>query len=160
MSSINVSYQTLRPEYITGLVDGEGSFSISFNPRPKLKVGWETRPSFSLTQNYRSRDILYKLQEFFTCGSIRFSKKDNCWKFEVRSIDELINKIIPHFKNYPLQTEKKHDFEKFEKIINLMIQQKHLEKEGLDEIFSLTNNMNISGKRKLSQLKMSDKVIV
>ncbi len=152
MSSINVSHQTLNPYYVTGLTDGEGSFSISFNPRPKLKVGWETRPSFSLAQNYRSRDILYKIQEYFNCGSIRESKRDNCWKYEVRNVEEIANNIIPHFKKYPLQTDKIKDFEKFEKIVLLIIQQKHLIKEGLSEIFALTKDMNISGKRKFSQL--------
>jgi hypothetical protein len=40
--------KTLQPWYVTGLVDGEGCFSVSFTLRKRLKIGIETRPSFSI----------------------------------------------------------------------------------------------------------------
>jgi hypothetical protein len=43
----------LNPWYITGLVEGEGCFSVSFNLRDSLKVGIETRVSFSVSLNKR-----------------------------------------------------------------------------------------------------------
>jgi hypothetical protein len=39
-------------EYISGYVDGEGCFSVSFTKRTKFLVGWETKPSFSISQNH------------------------------------------------------------------------------------------------------------
>src|ERR1700704_5619847 len=37
--------------YFAGFVDGEGCFTVSFSPRSKLLIGWEVRPSFSVSQN-------------------------------------------------------------------------------------------------------------
>lgn len=37
-------------EYITGYVDGEGCFTVTFNRRPAMNTGWELRPSFSVSQ--------------------------------------------------------------------------------------------------------------
>src|SRR5207249_8338873 len=39
------------PSYISGFVDGEGCFTVSIAPRPTLVVGWEVRPSLSVSQN-------------------------------------------------------------------------------------------------------------
>src|SRR6266568_6266576 len=43
--------------YISGYVDGEGCFTVSFSPRSKLRVEWEVRPSFSVSQNSKRRDF-------------------------------------------------------------------------------------------------------
>jgi hypothetical protein len=39
------------PSYVSGYVDGEGCFCISLRPQPRIKVGWEVRPSFSVSQD-------------------------------------------------------------------------------------------------------------
>ena len=65
------------PSYVTGFVDGEGCFSVSFNWRAKLNTGIEIRPSFSISQNVRSLTILRELYQFFKCGGIRYSRRDN-----------------------------------------------------------------------------------
>jgi hypothetical protein len=40
----------LDPWFVTGLAEGEGCFCISFAIRPRLRVGLEARPSFSLSR--------------------------------------------------------------------------------------------------------------
>src|SRR3989338_3196936 len=110
----------LNPYFVTGFVDGEGCFCVSFSPRRFKEVEFEVRPSFSVSQNKRDRSVLFKLQEYFRCGSIRPSRKDNTYKYEVRSIDELVLKIIPHFEKYPLQTGKKKEYEALKEIVILM----------------------------------------
>ena len=149
--------------YVTGFVDGEGCFLISFSLRDKLKSGIEIRPSFSVSQHKRSQEIIFFLHRFFKCGGVRFSKRDQTYKFEVRSIDDLIKKIIPHFEKYPLQTSKKDDFEKFKQICKLIHSNHHLNKIGLMEILTLSRNVNISGNKKYSRedlLKIASKMKV
>jgi hypothetical protein len=51
--------------YISGYVDGEGCFTVSISPRAKLKVGWEVRPSLSVSQNGDRAEVLYALQAYF-----------------------------------------------------------------------------------------------
>lgn len=140
--------------YISGFIDGEGCFSVSFNFREKLKTKIEVRPSFAIGQNSKSLEILKKIQQFFDCGNIRYSKKDNCYKYEVRNIDELRRKIIPHFKNFPLMTNKKADFEIFSKICEKIARMKHRNVESLKDIIKLAFKMNSSGKRKYKEVEL------
>ena len=100
-------------EYISGYVDGEGCFSISFSKREKFLVGWETKPSFSVSQNEDRAQILFLMQKMFKCGFIRRDFSDKTLKYEVRSLDDLILHIIPHFEKYPLVSAKLKDFEFF-----------------------------------------------
>src|SRR5579864_2891306 len=62
--------------YISGYADGEGCFTISISPRATLAVGWEVRPSFSVSQNGDRAEVLYALQAYFGCGSIRPDRSD------------------------------------------------------------------------------------
>ena len=137
--------------YITGFVDGEGCFSISFNKREKMTTGLEILPSFSIGQNKRNLQILQRIRDYFDCGAIRFSKKDQCYKYEVRSVGDLRKKIIPHFQKYPLQTAKNVDFQIFTYICQQIASSKHLNQKYLEEIIEKAYQMNESGKRKYTK---------
>ena len=150
----------LNPWFVTELVDGEGCFSISFSIRKRLNLGIETRPSFSLSLNIRDLALIQALHQFFQCGSIRFSRTDNTYKFEVRSISDLVKFIVPHFKTYALKGNKRHDFERFDQICSMMQANLHLNRVKLLEIIELACEMNPCGKRKYSKsdlLRVLDK---
>ena len=51
--------------YFAGFVDGEGCFTVSFSPRSKLLIGWEVRPSFSVSQNADRSEVLLLMQQHF-----------------------------------------------------------------------------------------------
>jgi hypothetical protein len=137
--------------YITGLVDGEGCFSVSFNLRSRLSVGIEVRPSFSVSQNKRNLEILNFLRRFFGCGGIRFDRHDQTYKYEVRSIKDLIKKIIPHFETYPLRTSKSQDFQYFKEICYHVYRNHHLSPKYLPEIIEKAYQMNQSGRRRYTK---------
>ena len=99
--------------YISGYVDGEGCFTVSFSPRTKMRGGWEVRPSFSVGQNADRSGVLKLMQTYFQCGSIRPDRSERTLKFEVRSIDDLVSKVLPHFAQYPLLSEKQREVETF-----------------------------------------------
>lgn len=135
------------PTYLSGYTDGEGSFCISFSPRSKLKAKVEIRPSFSVSQNSDRAEVLYLFKDYFGCGSIRPDRSDRTLKYEVRSLNDLITKIIPHFKKYPLLSNKQKDFELFAYICEQLMGKNF----QLKEIISLAYKMNTSGKRKFEQ---------
>lgn len=138
--------------YISGYSDGEGCFCVSFSKRPKnIKVGWEVKPSFSISQNYDRSEVLDLMKEHFNCGFIRRDWGDKTLKYEVRSMNDLINMIIPHFTAFPMKSAKQNDFNLFTKICKLMNNQEHLNAEGLKKIVSLAYKMNGSGKRRYSE---------
>ena len=137
--------------YITGFVDGEGCFQISFSLRKKMKFGVEIRPSFSLSQHKRNKDIILFLQKFFNCGGIRFSQKDQNYKYEVRSTQDLVKYVIPHFRSYPLQTDKKEQFQRFVEICEIIHSNHHLSREGLEKIIKLSDKINITGNKRINR---------
>ena len=71
------------PEYITGYADGEGCFTVTFNRKLKANLGWEAKPSFSVSQNEDKRQVLDIIQKYFDCGYIRRDYADKTVKYEV-----------------------------------------------------------------------------
>ena len=136
--------------YVSGFVDGEGCFCVSFHPGERHSLGWEARPSFSVSQNADRAQLLYVLQERWGCGSIRPDRSDHTLKFEVRKLEELVGAVIPHFESYPLQSAKQADFDLFSQICKRMNRGEHRTKDGLRKIVEAAMSMNSSGKRKYS----------
>jgi hypothetical protein len=134
--------------YISGFVDGEGCFCVSFHPSKRHRFGWEVRPSFSVSQNADRADLLYELHKRWRCGFIRPDSSDKTLKFEVRSIEDLVAKVLPHFRVYPLVSSKQADVIRFDRICALVSERRHLGLEGFKEIVRLAMEMNPSGKRK------------
>jgi LAGLIDADG endonuclease len=139
----------LDPWFVTGLAEGEGCFCVSFAIRPKLKVGLEARPSFALSLNQRDRQLLGDLQAFFECGWIRESRSDRTFKYEARSVGELLEHVVPHFEAYPLCGVKRRSFGGFAKVCRMIGQGDHLRSEGMAEIVRTAYEMNL-GKRRHS----------
>ena len=137
--------------YLSGFADGEGSFCISFSPSKRHKFGWEIRPSFSVSQNSDRAEVLILFKTYWNRGSIRPDRSDKTLKFEIRAIDDLVKKVIPHFEKYPLVSSKHNDFEHFSEVCKLIVQRKHLESGGFKRIVELAFQMNPSGKRKYSK---------
>jgi hypothetical protein len=137
----------LDPWYVTGLTDGEGCFCVSFTIRSKMRMGLEVRPSFALALNVRDRSLLEGLQAYFGCGWIRDSRSDRTRKYESRSVDELLEFVIPHFEAFPLRGDKAWSFNGFASVCRMIRQGDHLEREGLREIVEIAYEMNL-GKRR------------
>jgi len=136
--------------YISGFVDGEACFCVSFQPSRRHRFGWEIRPSFSISQNEDRAELLYTIQKLWGCGFIRPDRSDRTLKFEVRNVRDLIEKVLPHFRVYPLMSSKQSDVERFAHICGLIDGGMHLEREGIEAIVTIATKMNPSGKRKYS----------
>jgi LAGLIDADG endonuclease len=134
--------------YISGYVDGEGCFTVSISPRAKLVVGWEVRPSLSISQNGDRAEVLHLVQSYFGCGSIRPDRSDRTLKWETRRLEDLLERVIPHFETAPLLSGKRLDFERFAHICRLMGTGVHRSRQGLAEIVQLASGMNPSGRRR------------
>jgi hypothetical protein len=136
--------------YISGYVDGEGCFTISIAPRATLRVGWEVRPSFSVSQNGDRAEVLQLIEATFGCGTIRPDRSDRTLKWETRRLEDLLGRVIPHFEQFPLLSSKRSDFERFASVCRLMAGGAHRSRDGLMQIVELARWMNPSGKRRYS----------
>jgi hypothetical protein len=137
--------------YISGFVDGEGCFCVSFIPSRRHRNSWEVRPSFSVSQNRDRAELLHQIRKHWDCGFIRPDRSDKTIKFEVRKIRDLVEKVLPHFRSYPLFSSKQQDVFRFDEICRLVYDKRHLEVDGLERIVELAMEMNPSGKRKYSR---------
>jgi hypothetical protein len=133
--------------WVVGFIDGEGCFSVTIQKSLSMVIGWQVFPELAVTQSEKSLQALRDLQEFFECGNIFVNRrtdnhKENLYRFCVRSVADLREKIIPFFQKNPLRTAKHKDFEKFVRILSLMEGKKHLNIEGLAEIAKIVETMN------------------
>jgi hypothetical protein len=140
--------------YLSGYADGEGCFCVSISKSRRHGFGWEIRPSFSVSQNGDRAQVLEMLKQFFDCGTIRPDRSDRTLKYEVRSIAELVQRVIPHFEENPLLSSKQRDFELFAEVCRRMDQGEHRTREGFKDIIELALKMNPSGTRKYTEIKI------
>ena len=131
--------------YTTGLVDGEGSFSVSVQKDPTHRLGYRLKPSFSLGLHKEDLRILNEIRDNLDCGTIYFNKK--MVQLKVEDIESLMGKVIPFFEKYPLRAKKKEDFEIFKKVVLMMSRKEHLKNvHAFLDILRLRSQMNMVGR--------------
>ena len=123
---------------------------MSFQPSHRHRLGWEVRPSFSVSQTVERSDVLYLIQRAWKCGFIRPDRSDKTLKYEIRNVEALVATVVPHFTAFPLLSSKQRDFESFSRICGAVRAGEHLERNGLERIVRIAMEMNPSGKRKYS----------
>jgi len=96
----------LNPYYISGLVDGEGTFSVSIFKDAKSKLGWRAGLQFKVQLHAKDKALLEQFRAYFGVGNIHVDSRDGSLQFSVKSLKEITNNIIPHFLQYPLITQK------------------------------------------------------
>jgi len=132
--------------YLAGFSDGEGSFNVSFRPRPDYSIPWKVSLSFNVSQ--KDRVILALFKRHLGCGTLR-GRPDGVWYYEVTNINAIVENVIPFFERFPfLSAKKKRDFAKFKQIVALMQRGAHLTKNGIREILEIRERMNDGGKRR------------
>lgn len=152
MTSKNVSGRDNQQErlitvgWIVGFVDGEGCFSVSVFKNKTTKNGWQIFPEFVVTQGEKSLEALKIIKNYFKCGEIYINHRydnhtENLYRYCVRNIHDLKDKIVPFFESNSLKTAKIKDFEKLKKVVLLMNNKEHLTDEGFSKI------LEIAGKR-------------
>ena len=132
--------ERLDSRWVSGFVDGEGCFHVSINKIPKMSIGWQVLPEFRIVQHERDESVLEELQQFFGAGKV-VTNHGARKELRIRKLNDLRN-VVLFFKQHPLRTKKKKNFEIFAKILELMEHKKHLTVEGLTDIANLCWSMN------------------
>ena len=140
----------INPWYITGFVEGEGTFHVALYKDLKMKQGIKVIPEFHVNQSQLRLETLKFIQQYFDCGYLKQNhikrKKDDTFVFVIRNRNDLLNKIIPFFEKYKFLSKKQKTFNYFKKIIIMMNNQEHLTKSGIRKIIELSYKMNENGK--------------
>jgi len=138
---LGVEPMKLEAEWITGFVDGEGCFHVAVIRQPTMKTGHQVLPEFTVVQHERDVQVLHALKAHFGCGVVRRNHGDRM-AYRVRSIEHLLEHIVPFFVKYPLKSRKRVDFEKFRDVLLMMREGDHLTESGVERIRAAAATMN------------------
>ena len=72
-----------------------------------------------LTLHKKDLPLLERIQSFFGVGHI-YKEREDTMCYQVLSLQDIINVIIPHFEKYPLLTQKRADFLLFKAVVELV----------------------------------------
>jgi hypothetical protein len=68
--------------------------------------------------------------------------RENLYRYSVHRRADLLERIIPFFREYPLRSAKRLDFEKFASCVEMMAGGQHTTREGLVQIAEIMQTMN------------------
>jgi LAGLIDADG endonuclease len=149
----NQQERLIKVGWIAGFVDGEGCFSIHFVRQPErpgrkgYRTGFQVAHEFAVTQGAKSVECLHMLKQYFGVGQVYLNQrhdnhKEHLYRYSVARRNDLIQTIIPFFKQYSLRTSKQFDFEKSAECVSLMQRNLHLTASGMVKIAEITQTMN------------------
>ena len=132
--------------FLTGFVEGEGSFNVSIRPREDCLNRWQPTLSFNVSQ--REITVLVLLKRYLGCGKLR-KRKDGVNYYEVSNPNAMIDRVIPFFKKFSFMSHKMlRNFSIFCEITGMMAKGEHLNQEGLERIIQLREKLNEGRGRK------------
>jgi hypothetical protein len=147
--------KTFDPFWIQGFVEGEGCFYIKIaNLATTKKAIVSLR--FYISQHSRDRLLLNSLIQYL--GSGRLEETPIIARLVITKFEDIQQIVLPFFAKYPLIGVKKQDFEEWSKVAELMKNNVHLTKEGIDEIHSIKLGMNTG--RDSGDLSSSDSLSI
>lgn len=108
----------IEPQWITGLVDGEGYFLAAYHKHPTCVHGEQLHISFGLSLRWDDIEPIKMLTEYFGVGSVAIDRggKNPVLRYKVYAFQELL-KIVEHFEKFPLQSKKSKDFDIWKEIV-------------------------------------------
>lgn len=139
--------------WVIGFVDGEGCFSVGFIRQPDrvgrrgYRTGYQVAHEFAVTQGESSIGSLETLREFFGVGQVVPNRRyddhrEHLSRFVVRKRSDLLEIVIPFFRDHPMRTAKQFNFAKFAQVVELVDRGRHLSPQGLIEIAQIAETMN------------------
>ena len=136
----------LDPWWITGFCDGESSFT--YFKRKRITAKKEERldfsPIFEVSQHKKDLYILNSILNFFKSGNIVSggNTERSTPRVRITGIDNLKNRVIEHFSNYPLQSFKVFNYNVWVDIINTISLDSTWSKERENNLLALTEKLN------------------
>lgn len=134
---------SIHPWALTGLTDAEGTFVVKVSKSAKSRLGRRIEVSFEMELHKKDEAVLNQIRSYFgNIGSVRKRKTRNICVFKVTSLNAILTKIIPHFDEYPLITQKKGDYLLFKQVALIMRYKEHLTEAGFQKIINIRASIN------------------
>jgi hypothetical protein len=114
IEKLNVIDYPLYDQFLIGLIDGDGSFHISFKANKKIQFG------FHITQDSESHYLLKKIHNFFSCGSIKEKTTANYIRYQIDDLNSIITVLLPFIDKYTLHSYKFIHYNIFKEVCQLI----------------------------------------
>lgn len=142
----------LNPWYVSGFIDGEGSFSIGMGKHRTLKRGIEVRCQFEIEVRSDDRQILERICVTLGCGKLYDCSYERYgWyphtKYKIGSTREMEEFLFPFLDKYPLQAKKAKDYRLFKKVVLMFRNKLHLTESGFRRIVAIRDHIRETGKK-------------
>jgi len=154
----------LSGDYIAGFVDGEGCFALTFrkdtkynvtNSKPREYYYWGVQ--FAIVLRSDDVHVLELIKEKIGCGSITYTKNGAQVRYSVQNTKDLLEKVVPFFRQYKLIAKKALDFDLWSQAVEILNKHKNgilnvqtgtrgfikkeLPKEDIEKLINIRNKM-------------------
>ena len=150
--------EDVNPDFLywfSGFTDAEGNFLITLGGRsPRNYVKFR----FKISLHIDDVEVLNIIKSNLGIGNIVIENSRNRCSFVIERYEDIKDVICVIFKNFPLHTSKKLDFEDFYQAV-LVKDKKNLSNAELDRILSLKNGMN-SKREKFTYFTIDSQIII
>lgn len=134
--------------FVSGLVCGEGNFTIAISRVSTTRLGYHIRPIFQIELHRNDEQLLKTLQEFFGFGSIsypkprtRFRNESPTCRYSVTAMSHCVQ-LVDFFHNNPVVGVKQNAFEIWAECLEIIREGKHTRSEGFKRIVELRSTIN------------------
>jgi hypothetical protein len=138
----------LKPEWIQGFIDGEGSFQCEII-KDKRNLKSNINFSLQIKQNNHDVAVLAAIKNYFDCGYLKpkydisnFESTLNCSRKATTLWIRNSQKICRFLDRYPLYTVKRLGFYDWKRLIDLKKRNFHLTEKGLQLMYKIKIKMN------------------
>jgi hypothetical protein len=134
---------------LAGVVEGEGSWTISIKGSPGRPLGYYVQPEFFVYQHRSRRELLEMATEVFECGRI-WPKPGNpdVLTFAINSRQKISAHVLPFMRRYMRFSSRRNDIDLFEDAVHLFERGLHRRPAGLATIVEIAYAMNQEGKQR------------
>jgi hypothetical protein len=130
-------------DFVTGLIDGDGSFNVSFQHKPYRRV----RANFTIVQETACKELLTELKPFFGCGNV-YDLPSAASRYQVENVDFILNNVATRLNGVTFNTQKYLHYEVLIKVCNIIKTSGYKSDTSFKEIIELAYDSNLSGKRR------------
>ncbi len=116
----NNSNVIINPDFVTGLTDAEGCFSLRVFKSKGEKYKRNVHLGFTIKMLKNETVVLSMIKYYFNCGILWHYHKDGTVWLRLHDIYSIKNKIIPHYFKYPLRGSKYLDFMSFKEAFHIV----------------------------------------
>ena len=142
----------MSPWYVTGFCEGEGTFT--YNRSGKKNVALVFAVKLAATDSA----LLERLKEFFGCGNLyavkpRVSSAHNtrtkaALYYRVSKVQDLVEKIVPHFDKHPLRGKKARRFALWREAVMLKRNRFSVDHERLSRVLYFLSRLQAARRSK------------